>query len=85
MKNKKETVEITKPQESGKSWFIANVNTCIACGREIPEGMLACMECEKGVESALCVVCDEPLKENEISICSRCRAVLLHSRNKDQK
>lgn len=84
MKDKKENVENTKPQESGKSWFVANINTCIACGREIPEGMLTCMECEKGLGVSKCTICDTPLKENEIALCTRCRATFLRPKNKDQ-
>ena len=82
MKDKKENVEVTKPQESGKSWFVANINTCIACGREIPEGRLACMECEIGKSQKRCTICDRLVAESE-AICSNCKTAIFRSKIKD--
>ncbi len=85
MKNKKKIAEKTKPQESGKSCFLENINTCIACGREIPEGMLVCMECEKVLNFSRCTICDAILQENEISLCTRCREMFMRLKNTDQQ
>ena len=57
-------------------------NFCIACGREIPEGMLVCMKCEVGNSQERCVICDRPIAEGQ-DICSNCRAAIFRSKNKD--
>lgn len=84
LKNKKENVEITKPQESEKSWFVENINTCISCGKEIPEGILVCMECEWDAENSRCIICDSVLQKNENSICERCVTALLCLNNQEE-
>ena len=84
LKNKKKNVEITKPQKSEKSWFGENINTCISCGREIPEGILVCMECERGAQISKCIICDRLLQINEDLICDRCMTALLRLRNKKE-
>ncbi len=81
LKNKKENVEITKPQESEKSLFAENINTCISCGKEIPEGTLVCMECEKGLSRPRCVCCDTPLQNGQ-SVCAKCSKLFLKRKSK---
>ncbi len=83
MKNKKEIINISKFQENNRERLVENANTCISCGDIIPEGMLCCMACEKGMKRARCVICDAPL-ENDNSICTRCRNMFLRSKNTDQ-
>lgn len=84
MKNKNEFAEIRNPQERQKSWRAENINTCVACGMEIPEGMFVCRKCEKELRASKCIICDAPLQENEISLCTRCRITFMYSNNKDQ-
>ncbi|MBR2466748.1 MAG: hypothetical protein IKB38_07475 [Clostridia bacterium] len=57
MKKEKKNAKTTKSQEDGMSWLVANINTCISCGREIPEGNLVCMECEDGRTQKKCTIC----------------------------
>ena len=74
---------MTKNQTENKVVYVAtSVNTCIACGREIPEGMLVCMECEVGRSQKKCTICDKPIAESG-SICSNCRAIIFRSKNKN--
>lgn len=80
-KNKKKKTEMTTPQENGGSWYVENVNTCIACGRVIPEGILVCMECEKGLSRPRCVCCDTPLQNGQ-SVCTKCSEMLLSRKQK---
>ena len=82
MENKKKNAETTNSQENDRSWFVANINTCISCGREIPEGSLVCMECEVGRSQKKCTLCDKPIAECE-SICANCKAIIFRSKNKD--
>lgn len=83
MKNKKKIRDIPESQQNNTARSPQNANICICCGDIIPEGMIACMACEKGMRWARCVICDAPL-ENDDSICPRCKNMLLHSKNTDQ-
>lgn len=56
-----------------------SINTCIACGREIPEGMLVCMDCEVDRSEKRCRICGRLIAESE-DICSNCRAVIFRSK-----
>ena len=78
---KKKKTEFTTPQENGGSWYVENINTCISCGREIPEGIFVCMRCEKDLSSPRCVCCDAPLPNGQ-SICAKCSEILLNKRLK---
>jgi len=80
---KKQKQIIKTKQECNKSWLIPNVNTCICCGAIIPEGMLACKECETGITVSRCVICDKPLGEG-LSVCSRCQATVLRSKTRER-
>lgn len=82
MKNQKENEKTTNQTENKVVYVATSINTCIACGREIPEGMLVCMECEIGKSQRKCTICDRPIAESE-SICSNCKAVIFRSKNKD--
>jgi len=80
---KQEETKKTEQQTENKAKVVSmSINTCIACGREIPEGMLVCMECEIGKSQKRCTICDRPIAESE-QICSNCRAVIFRSKNKD--
>ena len=48
MKKQEETKKTEQQTENKAKVVSMSINTCIACGREIPEGMLVCMECEIG-------------------------------------
>ncbi len=82
MKNQKENEKITNQTENKVVYVATSINICIACGREIPEGMLVCMECEVGRSQKKCTICDRPIAESE-SICSNCKAIIFRSKNKD--
>lgn len=84
MKKQEETKKTEQKTENKVVYVATSINTCIACGREIPEGMLVCMKCEKGLCDSKCTICDAPLKENEVGLCTRCRATFFRSKNKDQ-
>ena len=74
-------MEITKQHENKRSWLVASINTCVSCGREIPEGMLVCMECEIGKFQKRCTICDKPIAESE-SVCANCKAMIFRSKHK---
>ncbi len=59
-----------------------SINTCIACGRRIPEGILVCRECEVGTSSKRCAICYRLIAESE-RICPNCKTVIFRSKNKD--
>ena len=75
-KNKKKRTEFTTPQENGGSGYVENINTCISCGREIPEGIFVCMECEQGLFRPKCVFCNTPLQNGQ-SVCMKCSDMFL--------
>lgn len=79
MKNQKENEKTTNQTENKVVYVATSINTCIACGREIPEGMLVCMKCEIGKSQRKCTICDRPIAESE-SICSNCKAVIFRSK-----
>ena len=82
MKKQRKTIK-TEQQTRNEVTFVAmNINTCISCGKEIPEGMLVCMECEIGMFSNRCTLCNRLIAESE-SICPNCKAIILRSKNKD--
>lgn len=82
MKKQKEKKKTEQQTENKVMYVDTSINTCIACGREIPEGMLVCMECEIGTSSKKCMICNRPIAESE-SICSNCRAVIFRSKIED--
>ncbi len=67
-------------QTENKVVYVAtSTNTCISCGREIPEGTLVCMECEKGLSRLRCVCCNT-LVQNGQSICVKCSKLFLNKK-----
>lgn len=82
MKNLKEDKKRTNQTENGDVYVATSINTCIACGREIPEGMLVCMECETFKPNTKCMICNIPLSDGK-TICSKCRSTIFRSKNKD--
>ena len=55
------------------------VNTCIACGAEIPEGFLVCFACENGTNDARCEGCGRPIPAGE-TVCEECAALFAKKR-----
>ena len=82
MKKQKKTKNNEKQTKNRTVYIGTNINTCIACGREIPEGMLVCIECEIGTSTKRCTICDRPIEEGD-SICQRCRDIIFNSTKKD--
>lgn len=82
MKNKKKFQKNTCNTENEAVYVAASINTCIACGREIPEGMLVCVECEVGASTKRCTICNRLIAESD-SICENCKAHIFRSKNKD--
>ena len=82
MKKQKKNEKTTNQTKNNAAYYAADVNTCVCCGRIIPEGTLVCMICEKELSVPRCIICDKPLT-NEDSICSNCRAIIFSSKNKD--
>ena len=82
MKKQRETRKAERQTENKVVYVATSINTCIACGREIPEGMLVCMECEIGKTEKRCTICDRPIAESE-DICSNCRAIIFRLNYKD--
>ena len=83
MKKQEETKNKIEQQTKSKVVYApTSVNTCIACGRVIPEGMLVCMKCEVGNSQERCVICDRPIAEGQ-DICPNCRTAIFRSKNKD--
>ena len=76
---KKEDAKNARQAESKGVFVAASTNSCISCGREIPEGMLVCMECEKGLSRPRCVCCHTPVQNGQ-SVCVRCSKLLLHKK-----
>ena len=81
MKKQEKTTKNEQQTEKRVGGFTMSVNSCIACGKEIPEGMLVCMECEIGRSEKRCTICDRPIAEGE-AICSHCKVVIFCSKNK---
>ena len=79
MKKQEETKKTEQKTENKVVYVATSINTCIACGREIPEGFLVCMECEVGKSQKRCTICDRPIAESE-DICSNCRAIIFRSK-----
>ncbi len=82
MKKIKKNEKTTNQTENKAVYVATGTNTCISCGREIPEGRLVCRECEVGTSSKRCTICNRRIAESE-SICSDCRATILRSKNND--
>lgn len=83
LKKRKEKENITDQTESRVVCVATDINTCVACGREIPEGILVCKECEIGRSPKKCLICDRPVAESE-SVCSNCRAAIFRFKKKYQ-
>lgn len=81
MKNQKENEKNTNQKENKVVYVATSINTCIACGREIPEGKLVCMECEIGNSERRCAICNRAIADNE-AICQNCRDILFRSKSK---
>lgn len=79
MKKQEETRKTEQQTENKVVYVATSINTCIACGTEIPEGMLVCMKCEAGRLQKKCTICDRPIAETK-SICSNCRAIIFRSK-----
>lgn len=62
----------------------ANANICIMCGREIPEGMLVCIECELGTTPRRCTICNRPISESD-SICPDCKGIIFYEKQGGSK
>ena len=82
MKKQEDNKKTEQQTESKVVYRAESINTCIACGCEIPEGMLVCMECEIGKSTKRCTICDRPISEFD-SICSNCKAIIFRSKKKD--
>ena len=78
MKKQEEAKKIELNTETKIVYVATSTNTCISCGREIPEGMLVCMMCERGWR---CVCCDAPLHNGQ-SVCAKCSEILLGRKQK---
>lgn len=81
MKKQEEAKKIELNNESKVVYVATSTNTCISCGREIPEGVLVCMECEKGMSRPRCVCCDAPLHNGQ-SVCAKCSEIFLKRRQR---
>ena len=81
MKKQEEAKKIELNNESKVVYVATSTNTCIFCGREIPEGVLVCMECEKGLSRPRCVCCDAPLRNGQ-SVCAKCSEIFLKRRQR---
>lgn len=79
MKKQEETRKPEQQTEKKAVYVAASINTCIACGREIPEGMLVCMECEVGESEKKCMICNSLMAEGDC-ICPNCKAIIFRSR-----
>ena len=76
MKKQEEAKKIELKTESKVVYVATSTNTCISCGREIPEGMLVCMVCDKGLSRPRCVCCDAPLHNGQ-SVCAKYSEIFL--------
>lgn len=81
MKKQEEAKKIEPNTESKVVYVATSTNNCISCGREIPEGMIVCMECENGLSSPRCMFCNTPLHRGE-SVCIKCSEILLNRKSK---
>ena len=81
MKKQEEAKKIELNTENKIVYVATSTNTCISCGREIPEGMLVCMMCDKGLSCPRCVCCDAPLHNGQ-SVCAKCSEILLGRKQK---
>ena len=81
MKKQEEGKKIELKTESHVVYVATSTNTCISCGKEIPEGVLVCVECEKGMSRPRCVCCDAPLHNGQ-SVCAKCSEILLGRKQK---
>lgn len=76
MKKQEEAKKIEQKTESKVVYIATSTNTCISCGREIPEGIFVCMECEQGLFRPKCVFCNTPLQNGQ-SVCMKCSDMFL--------
>jgi predicted nucleic acid-binding Zn ribbon protein len=76
LKKQEEAKKIEQKTESKVVYIAASTNTCISCGREIPEGIFVCMECEQGLFRPKCVFCNTPLQNGQ-SVCMKCSDMFL--------
>ena len=81
MKKQEEANKIELNTENKIVYVATSTNTCISCGKEIPEGVLVCMECEMGLLRPRCVCCDAPLQNGQ-SVCTKCSEILLGRKQK---
>ncbi len=79
MKKQEETREKKLHLQIKAMCTAMSVNTCIACGREIPEGMLVCKQCEVGTSSNRCTICNRAIEESE-TICDDCKDAIFRSK-----
>lgn len=76
MKKQEEGKKIELKTESHVVYVATSTNTCISCGKEIPEGIFVCMECEQGLFRPKCVFCNTPLQNGQ-SVCMKCSDMFL--------
>ena len=76
MKKQEEAKKIEQKTESKVVYIATSTNICISCGREIPEGIFVCMECEQGLFRPKCVFCNIPLQNGQ-SVCMKCSDMFL--------
>lgn len=81
MKKQEEAKKIELKSENHVVYVATSTNTCISCGKEIPEGVLVCMECEMGLLRPRCVCCDAPLQNGQ-SVCAKCSEMFLKRKQK---
>jgi predicted nucleic acid-binding Zn ribbon protein len=79
LKKQEETNERELKTKSKTNFADMSRNTCIACGREIPEGMLVCKQCEIGASSNRCTICNRAIAESEL-LCDHCKDVIFRSK-----
>ena len=73
---------LTAEEENDAIVFVSYQNTCVACGREIPEGRLICANCELDTSMKRCIICDRPISDSD-TICSTCKALIYRLENND--
>lgn len=76
MKKQEEAKKIELKSEDHVVYVATSTNTCISCGREIPEGMFVCMMCDKGLPRPRCACCNVPLHNGQ-SVCAKCSEMFL--------
>ncbi len=82
MKKQKENKKTTNQTEHEAVYVATSINACVICGREIPEGMFVCMECEIGKSQKKCTICGRPIAESE-AVCSNCEEMIFRVKFKD--